>query len=102
MKLGIDVDITIKAPDGAYVTIPVVPEEITYDDGSGTPTTVSVLNIGNIDFYNGVELDTLSFSSFFPALHPIGPPFPPAWISSCFPSFFAVLSVGVTTLCHPI
>ena len=72
MKLGIDVDITIKAPDGAYVTIPVVPEEITYDDGSGTPTTVSVLNIGNIDFYNGVELDTLSFSSFFPARYDAG------------------------------
>lgn len=72
MKIGIDVDITLKDANGNYLTIPVTPEKITYKDGSGTPVTVSVLNIGNIDFYNGVELDILSFSSFFPARYDSG------------------------------
>ena len=72
MKLGIDVDITIKDENGNYLTLPVTPEYITYTDGSGTPITVSVLNIGSVDFYNGTELDKLSFSCFFPARYDAG------------------------------
>lgn len=72
MRLGIDVDITIKDENGTYLILPVTPEYITYEDGSGTPVTVSVLNIGNVDFYNGTELDTLTFSSFFPARYDAG------------------------------
>ncbi len=71
-KLGIDVDIVIADTNGNYLAIPVIPEYITYEDGSGTPITVSVLNIGNINFYNGTELDTLTFSSFFPARYDPG------------------------------
>lgn len=72
MMLGIDVDITFKDENGTYLTIPVNPESISYEDGSGTPITVSVLNIGDIDFYNGTELDTLTFASFFPARYDPG------------------------------
>lgn len=71
MKLGIDVDITLKT-ETSYINIPVIPSEITYDDGSATPVTVSVLQLGDVDFYNGVALDTLSWSCFFPARYDAG------------------------------
>ena len=71
MKLGIDVDITIKAKN-SYLTIPVIPAEITYDDGSATPVTVSVLQLGDVAFGNGVALDGLSWSCFFPARYDPG------------------------------
>lgn len=71
MKLGIDVDITIKSKT-SYLTIPVIPAELTYDDGSTTPVTVSVLQLGDVAFGNGVALDALSWSCFFPARYDAG------------------------------
>ena len=72
MKLGIEVDITIKDESGNYITIPVNPKEIVYKDGSGKYKTVDIIDVGSVDFFSGVELDTLSFSSFFPARYDPG------------------------------
>ncbi len=69
--IGIDVDITIKA-DNDYLNIPVIPAQLSYDDGSATPVTVSILQLGDVDFHNGVALDTLSWSCFFPARYDAG------------------------------
>lgn len=71
MKLGIDVDITLRAGT-SYLNVPVIPAQITYDDGSATPVTVSVLQLGDVDFDNGVALDVLSWSCFFPARYDAG------------------------------
>lgn len=69
--IGIDVDITLKA-ENDYLTIPVIPAQLSYDDGSATPVTVSILQLGDVDFHNGVALDTLSWSCFFPARYDAG------------------------------
>ncbi|MEG2378504.1 MAG: M24 family metallopeptidase, partial [Clostridia bacterium] len=71
MKLGIDVDMTLKA-ENSYLNVPVIPTSISYADGDATPVTVSILQLGEIDFYNGVALDTLSWSCFFPARYDAG------------------------------
>lgn len=66
MNIGIDVDITIKT-DSDYINIPVIPPEISYDDGSSSPVSVSVIKLGSVDFSNGTSLGELSWSCFFPA-----------------------------------
>lgn len=71
MKLGIDVDITLKA-GGAYLNVPVIPATIAYADGDTTPVTVSILQLGDVDFHNGVSLDAISWSCFFPARYDAG------------------------------
>lgn len=73
MIKDLNVDITIKdTTTGAYLRIPVLPEVISYQDGPATPTTVNILQLGTVDFFNGVDLDGLSFSSFFPARYDAG------------------------------
>jgi hypothetical protein len=61
------VDITIKDnTTGAYFRIPVLPQRISYTDGEKKAHTVEILNLGPIDFPYGVDLDEISWSSFFP------------------------------------
>ena len=68
MIRGVDVDITIRDSNtGAYLRIPVVPEILEYKEGDAVADTVKILNLGYVDYANGVELDTLGWSSFFPA-----------------------------------
>ncbi|EIW19909.1 MULTISPECIES: hypothetical protein [Pelosinus] len=69
----VPVEITIKdAKNDTYIQIPVIPETIDYGDGNAISDTVKVLNLGNVDFHSGVELDTLIFSSFFPGRYDAG------------------------------
>lgn len=68
MVNGLNVKITIKDnKTGDYVRIPVIPPRLQYQEGAAMVDTVKILNIGNIDFHNGVDLDTMGWSSFFPA-----------------------------------
>lgn len=64
----INVDITIKDnTTGAYVRIPVLPQKVQYTDGEMKVKSIDVLNLGTIDFPYGVELDEISWDSFFPS-----------------------------------
>lgn len=68
MIRGVNVDITIRDSDtGAYLRIPVVPEILEYKEGDALADTVKIINLGNIDYPNGVDLDTVGWFSFFPA-----------------------------------
>lgn len=68
MNLGKKVEITIRDHmTGSYLAIPVIPERIQYGQGTAITDTVRILELGSVDFSNGVELDTLNWSSFFPA-----------------------------------
>ena len=68
MIRGVNVDITIRNSDtGAYLRIPVVPEILEYKEGEALADTIKIINLGNIDYPNGVDLDTLGWNSFFPA-----------------------------------
>jgi len=68
MIKGINVDIFLQdSLTGEYLQIPVVPERIPWTDGDALADTVRILNLGNIDFPNGVDLDSLTLESFFPA-----------------------------------
>ena len=71
MNIGVDVDITIKV-GSVYLNVPVIPRELTYDDGNAIPVTISVLQFGDVNFSNGVALDGLSWSCFFPARYDAG------------------------------
>lgn len=73
MVTGINVDITIRDTlTGEYLRIPVLPEKVAYKDGEALADTVKILNLGNIDFLNGVELDSMGWTSFFPARYDPG------------------------------
>lgn len=68
MLRGIDVEITIRDNDtGQYLLIPVLPPSIQYQDGAAQANTVQILDLGDVDFPNGVALDSCSWASFFPA-----------------------------------
>lgn len=63
----VPVTITIKdTKNNVYIQVPVVPETIDYGDGNAITDTVKVINLGNVEFPSGVELDTISWNSFFP------------------------------------
>ena len=64
--IGIDVNITIKGGN-TYLELPVIPEALNYVDGATTPISVDIIDVGSVAFSNGVELDSLAWSSFFPA-----------------------------------
>lgn len=65
-----DISLTIKDNEtGDYVVIPVLPERIEYKDGEKLADTVHVLNLGEIDFLNGVALDSFGWSAEFPATY---------------------------------
>ena len=64
------VEIVIKDNEtGASLTVPVLPTngEIGYDDGDQKPITVDILDLGTVEIPAGVELDGMSWESFFPA-----------------------------------
>jgi len=61
------VEITVyDAKNNIYLLVPVVPEKIDYSDGGPLTDTIKVINLGNVDFHSGVELDGISWASFFP------------------------------------
>lgn len=63
----VPVEITIQdTKTGDYLQLPVVPETIDYSDGNPVFTTVKVINLGAVNFHNGVDLDGLSWDCFFP------------------------------------
>lgn len=67
MVKGIIVEMTIKNnTTGDYLRIPVVPPSIKYHDGEKQATTAKILNLGDVDFPDGVALDTIEWASFFP------------------------------------
>lgn len=52
---------------GDYTRVPVTPETIQYTDGDKLVNTVKILGLGNVNFKDGVDLDGISWSRFFPA-----------------------------------
>lgn len=63
-----EVEITLRDNStGRYLVVPVTPSEFEYSDGSQTKITVEVINLGEIEFANGVLLDSISWETFFPA-----------------------------------
>lgn len=68
MVNDVTVEITLRDnKTGDYLTVPVLPPVIEYVDGAAQAHTVQILNLGDVDFPSGVELDTVSWASFFPA-----------------------------------
>lgn len=68
--IGIDVSIAIKCDTNSepiYLVLPVIPTTLKYTDGAATPVSVNILDLGRVEFSNGVDLDSLSWSCFFPA-----------------------------------
>lgn len=66
--IGKTVEINIKdTKTGAYLRIPVIPEVIEYVDGDALANSVNIINLGAVDFPNGVALDAVTWRSFFPA-----------------------------------
>ena len=62
------VDVTIKdLTTGAYFTLPVLAEPVSFTIGDQTADTVEVLGLGEVDFLKGKALDSFTITSFFPA-----------------------------------
>lgn len=59
---------------GAYLTLPVLPTngKITYNGGDKKAISVDIVNLGTVDFPQGMDLDKISLSSFFPARYDPG------------------------------
>lgn len=73
MLKTISVDLTIRNNEsGTYLRIPVLPETIPYKDGSAIKDTVKILDLGNVNFHSGVDLDEFTIESFFPAEYDAG------------------------------
>jgi LysM repeat protein len=67
MISGVNVEITIRDNStGEYVAIPVIPEVVDYASGDAMATTVNILQLGAVDFPNGVGLESIGWASFFP------------------------------------
>lgn len=67
-----DLDVNLVIIDnstGAPLIVPVLPTNgrLAYDDGDQKPISVDILDIGAVDIPAGVELDSFSWDSFFPA-----------------------------------
>jgi len=70
---GIKVELTIRDnKTGKYLKIPVTPPTIKYNDGEALVNSVNILNLGTVDFANGVDLDSMGWDSFFPARYDAG------------------------------
>lgn len=56
---------------GDSLTVPVLPTngEIAYDDGAQKPISVDILDLGTVEIPAGVELDSMSWESFFPTYY---------------------------------
>lgn len=73
MVKGLNVNLVICDNDTKqYYPIPVLPETILYECGDALKDTVKIINLGNVDFPSGVDLDSISWSSFFPARYDSG------------------------------
>lgn len=73
MSIGINVVLNIRDNStGVYYRMPVLPPSIAYKEGDALADSVKVLNMGNVDFLNGVDLDSMDWSSFFPARYDPG------------------------------
>jgi LysM repeat protein len=73
MLKGIKVDLTLRDNStGAYLRIPVVPATIPYMEGERLSDAKKILNLGDVDFLNGVALDAMEWQSFFPARYDPG------------------------------
>lgn len=71
--MSIAVDITIKdTVAGTYIRIPVIPESLPFSCGEALYDAVKILNLGNIEFFSGVDLDSMAWSGFFPARYDPG------------------------------
>lgn len=71
--VSIKVGITIRDNStGKYYRIPVLPEEIAYGHGDAIKDTVKIIDLGNVDFHSGRDLDVFAWSSFFPARYDAG------------------------------
>jgi hypothetical protein len=69
----VKVELTIRdEKTGKYYKIPVLPERIEYGEGDKQATTVNILDLGEIDFLNGVALDNIGWASFFPGRYDAG------------------------------
>lgn len=65
---GIKVELSFKdEKTGKYYAVPVLPERIGYTNGSKQVNTANIIDLGAVDFLRGVDLDSMTWSSFFPA-----------------------------------
>jgi LysM repeat protein len=53
--------------ENKYFLVPVIPEAISYKEGDTSATSVTIINIGQVDFPDGNDLEEVGWSSFFPA-----------------------------------
>jgi len=61
--------VSIKIRDnstGKYYKVPVLPQEITFAFGAALKDSVTIVNLGTVDFHSGNELDSFAWESFFP------------------------------------
>lgn len=69
----VNVELTIKDYEtGEYLVVPVVPERVEYADGDKKADVVDIINLGDVAFPSGVNLDSLSWASFFPGRYDPG------------------------------
>ncbi|MGP9042099.1 LysM peptidoglycan-binding domain-containing protein [Cytobacillus kochii] len=67
------IELTIRdEKTGKYYAIPVLPEKIEYAEGEKQASTVNIIDLGDVDFLNGVALDSMGWASFFPARYDAG------------------------------
>ena len=71
--LNLKVNISIRDNStGTYYKVPVLPSEIAYGFGDATKDSVTVINLGAVDFQNGNDLDNFAWASFFPSRYDPG------------------------------
>lgn len=67
MISDIKVELTIKDNSkNLYLSIPVLPPTVAYTEGARKTTNVEIINLGDVEYLNGVALDSMSWTSFFP------------------------------------
>lgn len=57
---------------GKYYPVPVLPQQMEVAEGDKQLTSVNIVNLGAVEFPEGVELDAITWSSFFPARYDAG------------------------------
>jgi nucleoid-associated protein YgaU len=66
-------DITLRDnKTGDYLKVPVLPPTVSYQGGDSFANTVNIVNLGAVEFPNGIDLESVSWSSFFPARYDAG------------------------------
>lgn len=67
------VEITIRNnATGEYLKLPIIPERLPYTDGPAQFNSVKIVSLGNVNFFDGVDLDNFTLSSFFPGRYDPG------------------------------